>query len=158
MDFLIKNADPVQQLESGIFCNIVNDVGAWTGPYCKALSHRWKQVEEGYKFWHLYRKDYYLGNVQFIEVQENPKIVVANMLCQRGLPGLRRKQPISYDYLACCIDFVREKADKLKLPVVTPEIGLDKNEQLWTDIKYYLKRKLLDFSVPVHVYRKPKKV
>ena len=53
-----------------ILAHICNDVGGWGAGFVLAVSKRWGAPESEFYKWHESGKDFELGNVQFVEVED----------------------------------------------------------------------------------------
>src|SRR5690349_10368910 len=70
-------------LDKKIIVHVCNDIGGWGKGFVMAISAKWKQPEEQYRQWHQSQKEFELGKVQFVQVEEN--LWVANMIGQRKI-------------------------------------------------------------------------
>lgn len=96
-----------------------------------------------------------LGHVQFSNAREkNRTVIVANCIVQKnyGNAYKTRKKYIAYDLLEMCLEKVRKKALRKKLPVICPRIGCGLAGGDWTSVKHLLKKHLCNYGVDVYVY------
>jgi len=92
-----------------------------------------------------------LGNVQFVQVQENPVICVANMIAQ----NLGGKRPLRYNMLAKCMDAVGEMAIKStweNVEIHCPSFGSGLAGGNENFIEELIKDCWLDYNIPVTMY------
>ena len=62
-----------------------------------SLSKRWLKPQEDYLEWFCSKKNFALGEVRFVHVQDD--ISVANMIAQRDIEPIDGVPPIRYDAL-----------------------------------------------------------
>jgi len=85
-------------------CHIVNCKGGWGAGFVLPLAKNFPQAREEYV--KLFTTSgLILGQTQFVKVQENPAIIVCNMIAQT----LGGERPLFYNHLASCMDAVAEK-------------------------------------------------
>jgi O-acetyl-ADP-ribose deacetylase (regulator of RNase III) len=60
-----------------IIVHICNDIGGWGKGFVMAISKRWKEPELQYRAWYKSQENFDLGQVQFVQVEEN--LWVANL-------------------------------------------------------------------------------
>jgi O-acetyl-ADP-ribose deacetylase (regulator of RNase III) len=69
--------------DNKIIVHICNDIGAWGKGFVLAILKRWKAPEKEYKDWYKSKKNFELGEVQLVQVEEN--LWVANMIGQHKI-------------------------------------------------------------------------
>ena len=118
INYVIGDATNPQGNGNKIIVHICNDIGAWGAGFVLALSKKWKYPETHYRA----LKEYILGYVYFINVEEN--IYVANMIAQHGV-GINSVgiPPIRYDALKSTLSRVNKTAKQLGATVHMPRIG-----------------------------------
>lgn len=111
--------------KSKMIIHIVNNKGKWGKGFVVPLSKRYPAVKEEYLKWFSEKKDFFLGHVQFICVNGNERIYVANMLAQDGLKKSKddNAQYVSYEALKECLSLVSDYALKERLSIQLPMIG-----------------------------------
>lgn len=109
MTITYLNGDATKPVGSGskVICHIVNNQGAWGKGFALAVSARWKQPERSYRSLFACRcngRSTALGCVDFINVDAEEGVWVANMIAQHGY-GIKPGQPppIRYEALATCL-------------------------------------------------------
>ena len=97
-----------------IVVHVCNDIGAWGKGFVMAVSSKWPGVKKKYKTWHKKgaTKGFRLGAVQMVAVTKamcanapahnalrsaSYRLVVANLIGQRGIRRGRNMTPIKYE-------------------------------------------------------------
>src|SRR5690242_12408712 len=76
-----------------IITHICNDSGGWGKGFVLAISKRWKQPEVQYRQWYDSKRNFQLGEVQFVQVEAD--LTSANIIGQpktsptNGVPPIR---------------------------------------------------------------------
>lgn len=140
-----------------VIVHICNDVGAWGRGFVLALSKRWKEPEQSYRYWYSQGQtstgtEFKLGNTQFVHVTKD--IYVANMIAQRGIKrNVLRNQLVDYSALESCLWMVNNYI-KIALPKDTsihmPRIGVGLGGGEWTEIVKCIEVTLSDIQVTVY--------
>lgn len=91
--------------EPTIIAHVCNDKGGWGRGFVVPLAQRFPITREEYMRWSK-TSTFERGNVQFVPVPADHKLVVANMVAQT----LGGERPVYYNALAKCMDKVREWA------------------------------------------------
>ena len=146
LNFVIGDATNPIGPGTKIIAHICNNQGGWGRGFVLAISKKWKQPEIHYK--NMFNKD--LGSVGLVEVNE--EIFVANMIAQAGYMSITNKKPVQYDYLALCLNKVREFATALQASVHMPRIGCGLGGGEWVVVESIVKKTLSDNNVQVFVY------
>ena len=133
-----------------IIAHICNDIGAWGKGFVLSLSRRWKLPETKYKIWYKSNKKFKLGEVQFVEVQENT--IVANMISQRGIRKTFTDVPMQYDALIECLDKVSKIALETGSTVLMPRIGCGLAGGKWENIYPIIEDTLIKKGIKVFVF------
>ena len=91
-----------------ILVHSCNNIGRWGKGFVMEVSKKWKEPEIEYKK----IKDYKLGDVQIIKVQDD--LYVANLIGQDGI-GIPYKQRVNYNAIekgfATINDYCKDKND-----------------------------------------------
>jgi O-acetyl-ADP-ribose deacetylase (regulator of RNase III) len=146
-----------------VIAHICNDRGGWGSGFVVALSRRWPQPEREYRRWAeagVLQADeagvlnpFALGAVQFVLVDAQQDLWVANMVAQRGI---RRRQgdPRAVDYgaLATCLDRLGAAAQFCGYSVHMPRIGCGLGGGDWNEVSPLIEKALILKGVPVTVY------
>jgi O-acetyl-ADP-ribose deacetylase (regulator of RNase III) len=149
INYLKGDATCPQTAGSKILAHICNDVGGWGKGYVLAISKRWKEPENEYRFWYNNRKNnnFALGKIQIVEVSKN--LWVCNMVAQHGLGWHDGKPPIRYDALERCLIPLNSCARFVQASIHLPRIGCGLAGGKWSLVEEIIKKKL---TVPVYVY------
>ena len=133
--------------------HICNDQGKWGKGFVMALSKKWDKPEKEYRKWYDSGKDFDLGAVQFVEVESEEDIWVANLIGQhKTTEDDEGKPPIRYQAIDAGLAKVREKAKELSATVHMPKIGTGLAGGKWEKIEPMIKQRLADHGVEVVVY------
>lgn len=134
-----------------IIVHVCNDIGGWGKGFVLALSNRWKAPEISYRNWYKSQKEFGLGEVQFVQVEEN--IWVANLIGQHkinkdknGLP------PIRYEAIDTGLNKIGGFAIELKASIHMPRIGCGLAGGKWEEIEPFIIKNMLSKNVAVTVY------
>ena len=133
-----------------IICHICNDIGAWGAGFVMALSKRWKEPERDYRQWFKKQSNFYLGQVQFVPVENN--LVVCNMIAQSGTISEDNPAPIRYGALQVCLQKVAKEAKKTNASIVGPKFGSGLSGGSWPHIEQIINDELCFKDIPVTIY------
>ena len=130
-------------------CHVVNCRGRFGAGFVVPLTKFFPQVRKEYL--ELYTtRGLVLGQTQFVKVQENPAIIVCNMIAQT----LGGERPLYYNHLASCMDAVARKVPEGE-KVVCPLFG----SSLAGGNSLFIQELMLDCwikrGIPVTVYYLP---
>lgn len=152
--YLKGDATVPQASGARIIGHICNDIGGWGAGFVLAISKRWPEPERAYRAWHRDRvnNDFGLGAVQFVNVNVNADMWVANMIGQRDIRHSADGPPIRYDAVAVCLAAVAAKAGELQASVHLPRIGCGLAGGTWDRIEPLIHAELVAKAVRVHVY------
>lgn len=156
--------------ESGVLVHICNDIGAWGSGFVLAVSARWPEPEERYRAWsresrrrraqfeigpgEIRSGQMGLGEVQFVKVsaEDEPLVVVANVVGQAGVRGSGDGPPIRYEAVRAGLDRVAEFCAKRGIGVVMPRIGAGLAGGEWSRIEAIVRETLCERGIGVRVY------
>lgn len=133
-----------------IIAHICNNKGGWGKGFTGALSKRYLQPEELYRFYWRNQYNYTLGCIQTALCGD--KMIVTNMIAQNGYsePG---KPAIDYDALGQCLAQLADTAkDFLEYSVHMPRIGTGLAGGKWEIIEPLIQKCLCARGVRVTVY------
>lgn len=136
-----------------VIAHICNDIGVWGAGFVMAISKKWKQPEQSYKYAHK-TGHVQLGKIQIVGVE--PGIDVCNMIAQEGV-GLNEygREPVRYDALVLCL---RKLANYCIVPgweeasVHMPRVGCGLGGGRWEIVEPIINIELCEKGVPVTVY------
>lgn len=132
MQYKICDAS-LAQSEKSMIVHICNDAKIWGAGFVLALGKRYPKAKEAYL-----KADLSLGEVQFVQVDE--KVIVANMVAQKGIIAPDNPHPIDYDALDQCLEKVFQKAHELGYDVQMPKIGVGLAGGDWTVIEKIIQK------------------
>lgn len=138
-----------------IILHICNDIGKWGKGFVMALSRRYPQPEERYRWWHANREalPMDLGKVQFVPVNEHLKVV--NMVAQEGIYPKSGTPPIRYQALSRCLGKVAQHIRvglEGNWSIHMPRIGAGLAGGDWAIIEDLIKDRLTSQGFAVTVY------
>jgi O-acetyl-ADP-ribose deacetylase (regulator of RNase III) len=129
-----------------IIAHIVNNKRRWGAGFVLALSKKWKEPETLYRL----KKSYVLGEIDYIPVDVENKIIVANMIAQHGTGKDKNNDiPLRYSALVQCLINLNDMADYLQASIHMPKIGSGLSGGDWKVIEQIIRECT---SVPVTVY------
>ena len=144
-----KTGDATEPEGSGvnIIVHCCNNIGKWGAGFTGALSRRWPKPE-----WR-FRKRFAdhppsLGDVQFVHVGD--KIIVANIVGQRGIRGPDNPVPVHYGAISIGMRLVAKKARYYEASIHMPRMGCGLAGGSWDQIEAILKETVGDLSVTVY--------
>ena len=133
-----------------IICHIVNTLGKWGRGFVMSVSKKWPKTRSAYIDWHSSKKDFGLGQVQFIQVESY--ITIANMVGQEGIKTGSNGPPIRYGHLKTCLQKVCKRAKELNASVHMPRIGTGLSQGRWEIIETIIQETLCEQGIEVIVY------
>jgi O-acetyl-ADP-ribose deacetylase (regulator of RNase III) len=134
-----------------ILVHVCNDIGGWGKGFVLAISKRWKAPEQAFRAWHQSGADFELGNVQFVQVEED--LWIANLIGQHKIhKDENGNPPIRYDAIRQGLSKIQAKAKELNATVHMPRIGCGLAGGKWEQIQPILEEELLAFGIEVTVY------
>lgn len=150
--YLKGDATIPQAHGSKIIAHVCNDQGTWGRGFYVQLSKRWTLPEQEYRKWHrdLSRKDFALGNVQFVQV--GSYIHVANMIAFHGSHAGGEAHGMHYEALERCLNTLRERALVMGASIHVQRNGLILIGGKWELILPILEQTLSNPMVPVYIY------
>src|SRR3954470_7884134 len=109
INYIKGDATCPQAKGTKLVVHIVNTLGKWGKGFVLAVSKRWEKPEIEYRNWYAKGKDFKLGAVQFVQVED--WIWVANMIGQNGIYSSGSSgPPIRYEAVEECLKKVAKKA------------------------------------------------
>ena len=149
--YLKGNATNPEAEGNKITTHICNDIGGWGKGFVLAISNRWKKPENEYRKWFQNGKNFTLGEIQIVQVEED--VFVCNMIAQhkistnsKGIP------PIRYEAVEKCLEKLANEALKLKASIHMPRIGCGLAGGKWEEIEPIIEKMLLKNNIEVYVY------
>lgn len=131
--------------------HICNDIGAWGKGFVLAISKRWKQPEKEYRNWFASKNNFHLGEVQFIQVEDN--LWIANLIGQHKIrKDENGNPPIRYNAIEIGLQKIQERASELNASVHMPRIGCGLAGGKWEKIAPLLNKTLTNNNIEITVY------
>ena len=153
MDINYLKGDATNPTNEGnkIIVHVCNDIGGWGKGFVMAISKRWKQPEQQYREWFKTKVDFNLGQVQFVQVEE--QLWVANILGQHKInKDDNGNPPIRYEAILLGLEKVGQFAIDKKATVHMPRIGCGLAGGTWDKIEPLVKSSLTTKNIQVTVY------
>ncbi len=153
MEIQYLNGDATQPSSEGnkIIVHICNDIGGWGKGFVIAISKRWQLPEASYRAWYKSQNDFELGNVQFIQVEND--LWVANAIGQHKIrKDEQGNPPIRYEAVEEAMQKVFKKAKELNASVHMPKIGCGLAGGKWEKIEPILQDYLIKNKIKTAVY------
>jgi O-acetyl-ADP-ribose deacetylase (regulator of RNase III) len=137
--------------EVAIIPHCCNTLGVMGAGVALALKNKWPEVYETYKR-HLMG----LGNASFVvteELDENVRVMVANMIGQDGTVSADNPKPVKYWALASAMKIVLAECQAFPNSVIhTPKFGSDLAGGDWNFILELIREIWLENGIDVIVY------
>lgn len=114
--------------------HVVNNMGGWGSGFVVAISNYLsKKPESYYRSWHLSHKNFYLGEIQIVPVNNN--ISVVNMLAQNNFMSKLNPHPLDLKALQLCLNKVYNNTKDTSITVHMPRIGCGLAGSTWDKIE-----------------------
>ncbi|GAA3917988.1 Appr-1-p processing protein [Chitinophaga oryziterrae] len=134
-----------------IIAHICNDIGRWGKGFVLALSDRWEQPETEFREWYKSQDNFKLGEVQFVEVENN--IWIANIIGQHKIVNDKKgNPPVRYEAIEAGLNKVGDFARNLNATVHMPRIGCGLAGGKWEIIEPLIIKGISDNDIEVTVY------
>jgi len=119
---------------NAVIPHVVNSEGGWGGGtmFTGAVSRRWLAPEHEYREWYRRQVNWEMGAVQMVPVE--PRIVVANMLCQVGYKSEQNPHPLRYPALVVAWQEVVQYAKEENADLHFPKLGTARAGGDWDTI------------------------
>src|SRR5688572_16912661 len=151
--YIVGDATQPKAPGTKIVVHICNDIGKWGKGFVLAISKRWKSPETIYKNAFSSIKKPVLGDVQFIQVEED--IIVANIIGQEGVRSPRDSKspaPIRYAAVRQGLMAIAEYALQHNASVHMPRIGCGLAGGKWEEIEPIIEETLIQKNIATNVY------
>jgi O-acetyl-ADP-ribose deacetylase (regulator of RNase III) len=134
-----------------IIAHVCNDIGGWGRGFVLALSKRWSAPELEFKKWYRSGEKYSLGEVIFVQVEENTW--VANMVGQHDIkPDKEGNPPVRYEAIGKALSKVAVFAKEINASVHMPRIGCGLAGGTWDKVEPIIIQELTANGIRVTVY------
>ncbi len=151
IQYIIGDATNPQQDGNKIIAHVCNDIGGWGKGFVMAISKRWKNPEKRYREWFKSGQNFALGEVQFVQVQED--LWVANIIGQHKInKDEQGNAPIRYEAVKEALEKVGAFATENTASVHMPRIGCGLAGGKWEEIEPLIISALSDKDIAVTVY------
>ena len=152
ISYLVGDATAPDARSPGVIAHVCNDSGGWGKGFVLALSRRWPEPEAAYRRWARSGREFGLGMVQLITVED--RLSVANMVAQHDYVSRANPVAIRYDALAQCLS---KLADQIEQGTVIhmPRIGCGLAGGSWDQVEPLLDEHLAMAGFDVRVYDLP---
>jgi len=160
LTYLIGDATCPQGPGDKIIAHVCNDIGAWGSGFVLAISKKWLGPEKSYRQWAGGCKKngnrLPLGQVDFVQVEADPIIVVANIIGQHNIGmSVGGIPPVRYDRIRQGLITVGIHAYDLKATVHAPRFGARLSGGHWKTIEGLIEETLLAKGIDVFIYDLP---
>ena len=151
INYLTGDATAPKGQGKKVIVHICNDIGKWGRGFVLAISKRWKTPEQTYRQAFSNESKLELGEVQFIEVNE--EITVANIIGQHDIARKSSKNiPIRYPAVKQALEKVTEYAKQQNASVHMPRIGCGLAGGNWDSIEPIIIDTLIQNNISTSVY------
>ncbi|MGX7689374.1 macro domain-containing protein [Flectobacillus roseus] len=151
INYIKGDATAPAQSGNKIIVHICNDIGGWGKGFVMAISKRWKEPELQYRAWYKSQENFDLGQVQFVQVEEN--LWVANLIGQHKInKDEQGNPPIRYDAVLEGLQKVSDFAKAQNASVHMPRIGCGLAGGTWDQIEPLIIVTLTNSAISVWVY------
>lgn len=134
-----------------IIVHVCNDIGGWGKGFVMAISKRWKLPEDHYRQWHKSNENFNLGEVQFVQVEE--ELWVANLIGQHKTnKDENGNAPIRYEAVLLGLEKVSLFAVENNASVHMPRIGCGLAGGTWDKIEPLINQSLIHNNIDTYVY------
>lgn len=159
----IINGDATQPMSKNIMIiHCCNDIGAWGSGFVIPLAQKYPKTRSMYKEWHFrgileddaHRDVFFeLGETQFVKVDKDNSIWVANMIGQHGC-GIDDKgnPPIRYDAIRQCLKSVSKVCKEYNLSIQMPKFGAGLAGGDWNIIQSIIEEELNDIRKILFIF------
>ena len=146
INYIVGDATEPEGSGVKIIVHCCNDRGKWGAGFVMALSRKWEDPQLEYL--EMARGGLSLGDVQFVRVE--PKIIVANLVGQRGVRGPDNPVPVRYGAISVGMRVVANKARMYKASIHMPRMGCGLAGGSWDKIASILNETVGALSVTVY--------
>lgn len=141
--------------KDSMIIHIVNNLGYWGKGFVLSLSAQYPMAKKLYKDWckGLIATPFTLGKNQFIQVDNQERIFVVNMLAQDGVKkgNYSQKPNVDYKSLEDCLIDISRFAMKNRLTIQMPKIGAGLSGGEWSIIENIINRTLIYNRIDTYV-------
>lgn len=133
--------------------HVVNDKGKWGKGFTAPLTVRYPAARDYYRECH--RLGLLVPGTVHVRRDVAPRIHVAHLVAQRGLPSRQNPAPLDLVALQSSLSGLAEWAKRELAAVHMPRIGAGLARGKWREIEPLIQQHLSDRDIPVTVYDLP---
>jgi O-acetyl-ADP-ribose deacetylase (regulator of RNase III) len=149
--YIKGDATAPQTNSNKVIVHICNDIGGWGKGFVMAISAKWSEPETQYRQWFQSKQNFYLGEVQFVQVEKD--IWIANIIAQRNInKDEKRNPPIRYESVKEGLSKVAVFAKENYATVHMPRIGCGLVGGKWELMEPIIVQELIEKEIEVTVY------
>lgn len=138
-------------VDNKIIVHICNDIGGWGKGFVVAISNKWKKPENEYREWFKSGKNFKLGEVQLVQVEDT--IWIANLIGQHKInKDENGNVPIRYEAVKEGLEKISLFAKENKCSIHMPRIGCGLAGGKWELMEPIISNVLSNNEIKVTVY------
>lgn len=140
--------------ENTLIIHVVNQLGLWGKGFVLSLSKQFPSAKKEYLKWSKDKETFSLGEVQFVCVEQQKPIFIANMLAQKGVRKNYKNSTIyiDYDALRLCLKKVARFSLINRLSIQMPKIGSGLAGGDWREIEEIINEELIYHKIKCSVF------
>ena len=151
VNYIIGDATNPQTKGNKTMVHVCNDIGGWGKGFVMAITKRCKQPEQQYRQWFKSNDNFCLGQVQFVQVEE--ELWIANLIGQHKInKDGNGNAPIRYEAILSGLEKVAQFAIDKNTTVHMPRIGCGLAGGTWDKIEPLINKSLLENEIETYVY------
>jgi len=151
VNYIIGDATNPQTKGNKTMVHVCNDIGGWGKGFVMAITKRCKQPEQQYRQWFKSNDNFSLGQVQFVQVDE--ELWIANLIGQHKInKDENGNAPIRYEAILLGLEKVGQFAINKNTTVHMPRIGCGLAGGTWDKIEPLINKSLLEKEIETYVY------
>lgn len=156
---LFSAIDKDADVQTTLIPHCCNNRGGWGSGFVLPLARRFPKARHAYLNWfsedtiteNTSVKYFKLGETQFVDVQESPRIFVCNMIGQNGF-GHNNQRFLKYNSISRCMDQVAAHAIEHQAKIVAPLFGSGLAGGNWLFIEELIEDCWISKNIPVTIY------
>ncbi|TKI69474.1 macro domain-containing protein [Lysinibacillus mangiferihumi] len=140
--------------ENTLIIHVVNILGLWGKGFVLSLSKQFPYAKKEYLKWSKDKETFRLGEVQFVCVDQQKSVFIANMLAQKGVRKNYKDSTtyIGYDALRSCLKKVARFSLINRLTIQMPKIGSGLAGGDWSEIEKIINEELIYYKIKCNVF------
>lgn len=148
--YLKGDATDPQIVGNKIIVHCCNNLGKWGKGFVLAISKRWKKPEQAYRKWFSSEREFKLGMVQYVQVEQD--LIIANLIGQEGIYPKNKIPPIRYEAIQEGFQKIAKRALTLEASIHMPRIGCGLAGGFWNKVEPIILKEFCDSKIPTYVY------